>query len=588
MSPRLLPLTLAMSLAWQAPALALGIGEWRPLSTLGEPFIAEAPLLHAPGESVEATCFHLLPAQEPGLPALLRGRFSLRESARGTLVRLESDSIIKDPVIRMAVRLECGANQTKVSEVLLSPRGLMPPAPVLPDVQAAPASAAPRAETARPARLDAPRSAPARVSAMRAAPAPRTPPATAPERGMKLALQLGLVAQTASVQARDDLRRAYRSLMELADAQAVLLRGAPPDSTPATPLPAPAQEPAPAATPDLAPAPAPAAVQPAASPTHAAPSPPAKALVSSRWLWPALGLVMLAFLIGMALAARRKAEYKAIAPKGDDSYFLDDVHTRALLPPEEETTAPHKESWLADTQPAAAAKPSLPDTTPTPSAAADQGQAEAAPPSEEARPSEDIAPSPAGEHDNLATPYQTVLEVANTMVAYGRVSAAAETLEDHIRANPDEAVQPWLRLLELLRHADLRDEFESYAGRMRKHFNVAPPGWDAQAWHAEPDLAAPPGDTPEPPSPEQEHAALERFPHLVERIVGQWGTQECRRKLDHLLRDTRHGTRQGLPLPVVDEILFLLEILQAQHTARANPAAGTHAASALQPPARPR
>ena len=54
-------------------------------------------------------------------------------------------------------------------------------------------------------------------------------------------------------------------------------------------------------------------------------------------------------------------------------------------------------------------------------------------------------------------------------------------------------------------------------------------------------------------------AALEDIAHLTRRICGIWGSPELDTFLSGLLMDARGGTRQGLPVAVAAEILFLAQ-----------------------------
>ena len=70
------------------------------------------------------------------------------------------------------------------------------------------------------------------------------------------------------------------------------------------------------------------------------------------------------------------------------------------------------------------------------------------------------------------------LELAEFMLSFGRVDDAAVALEEHIASNPRDAIEPWLKLLEIYRTAGRRHAFEALARRMHKTFNVAAPLWD--------------------------------------------------------------------------------------------------------------
>jgi hypothetical protein len=58
-------------------------------------------------------------------------------------------------------------------------------------------------------------------------------------------------------------------------------------------------------------------------------------------------------------------------------------------------------------------------------------------------------------------------------------------------------------------------------------------------------------------NPPRDRAALEDIPHLTRKICSIWGTPELDIFLSSLIMDSRDGARQGLPLQVAAEILFL-------------------------------
>lgn len=75
-------------------------------------------------------------------------------------------------------------------------------------------------------------------------------------------------------------------------------------------------------------------------------------------------------------------------------------------------------------------------------------------------------------------------------------------------------------------------------------------------------------------------AGLEDIGHLAGKICGIWGTQELDSFLTHLVMDSRDGSRQGLPLAVAAEIVFLAglnKIVRAINFAEANSVTFEHA-----------
>lgn len=144
--------------------------------------------------------------------------------------------------------------------------------------------------------------------------------------------------------------------------------------------------------------------------------------------------------------------------------------------------------------------------------------------------------------------HESAMELAEIMLSFGRVKAAAQVLHDYVDTNPKASVEPWLKLLELYREAGMRQEFEAGAQRLNRLFNVRVMHWDGE-------------------SAESSVHSLERYGHIRDRLVASWGTADCLEYLHRLLDDNRNGSRSGFPLPVLDEILLLTAILEEQKSA---------------------
>ncbi len=142
----------------------------------------------------------------------------------------------------------------------------------------------------------------------------------------------------------------------------------------------------------------------------------------------------------------------------------------------------------------------------------------------------------------------SAMELAEIMLSFGRVKGAAQTLADFIKTNPKQAVEPWLKLLDVYRGAGMRTEWESLAGQLNQTFNVEVVQWD--------------GDS-RSPAP----LSLEDYPHIMARLTATWPTQQAIDFLNQLLKDNRNGTRSGFPLPVLGEILSLISVLEAERPA---------------------
>lgn len=155
-------------------------------------------------------------------------------------------------------------------------------------------------------------------------------------------------------------------------------------------------------------------------------------------------------------------------------------------------------------------------------------------------------PPASGAGDELLEEHKSAVELADIMMSFGRLHGAAETLAEFIRGNPDQAVTPWLKLLEVYRAAGLRLEFDAVARELNRTFNVNTVNWNNyDALRAT-------------------SQSIEQLPHIVEILQRTWRTPECQDYLQHLLRDNRNGTRNGFAFTVIDEILLLSAILEEE------------------------
>lgn len=161
-----------------------------------------------------------------------------------------------------------------------------------------------------------------------------------------------------------------------------------------------------------------------------------------------------------------------------------------------------------------------------------------------------------------------VMELADIMLSFGRVKGAAQALQEYIDNNPQEALQPWIRLMDVYRMADMRDEFEEVARNLNQHFNVEVQSWGAPRTSEVLDFVLDTGTTSvvAPQSgPISEtrplEPGLEDMSRIMECVVRLWPDDEyVLEYLNQLLRDNRGGQRQGFALTVVDDILFLVEL----------------------------
>jgi len=157
-----------------------------------------------------------------------------------------------------------------------------------------------------------------------------------------------------------------------------------------------------------------------------------------------------------------------------------------------------------------------------------------------------LGPSSLLHIDDEVEEHDSAVELAEIMMSFGRVQGAAETLADFIRANPKQAVRPWIKLLEVYKAASMRVEFDALAGQLNKTFNVKAVTWE------------------EFDQVKEANESVEQMGHIIGRILNTWRTRECQVYLHTLLRDNRKGTRQGFPLGIVDDILCLNGVLEIE------------------------
>ncbi len=173
-----------------------------------------------------------------------------------------------------------------------------------------------------------------------------------------------------------------------------------------------------------------------------------------------------------------------------------------------------------------------------------------------------LAPSSSDlDAEAMLVAHDSVIELADIMLSFGRVQGAAQALEEFIEAHPKKSLAPWVKLLAVYEIGGMQPEFEALSQRMNQLFNIATIPWEQfdDAMHAKPDQ-------------------VEDVPHVFEQISQLWNTRDCLKYIDRLLRDNRAGTRQGFPIGVADDLVALQGVLEA--TLAQDPLAVTGHASA--------
>lgn len=158
-----------------------------------------------------------------------------------------------------------------------------------------------------------------------------------------------------------------------------------------------------------------------------------------------------------------------------------------------------------------------------------------------------------------------VMELADIMLSFGRVKGAAQALQEYIDNNPQEALQPWIRLMDVYRMAGMRAEFETVARNLNQHFNVEIQQWDDPRSAASTFDGEVLGDGAPRPQLDPRPESIEDMPRIADMVCELWPTGDVVGYLYQLLRDNRGGKRQGFALPVVDEILFLIELKETSN-----------------------
>ena len=142
------------------------------------------------------------------------------------------------------------------------------------------------------------------------------------------------------------------------------------------------------------------------------------------------------------------------------------------------------------------------------------------------------------------------------MWPFNRAKRKHRAIAEYVGPSSSKLVRPWLTLLETLRNSSQRERYEVLFHRISGDFNVMLTPWPVSV--EDEGMSAP---------------TLEDFPHVIERLTATWGQPECLHYVDSLIGDNRDGTRGGFPLPVFEELILLVSLLEA-HVARFRDGAG--------------
>ena len=529
-------------------------------------------------QRLDASCFRLVqPTSTDDLPWVRKASLALRRGAE-TVLEIRSEVPLREPIMQMRIALGCGHEISRDYVLMASPaRGAAAPvaAPLRQEYVGSESPAAPverrpvRVRPAAPPVVDEapPRLAPRRTSQRRAA-------SGLPDRlilsgddggvvgepSLRLATEL-LSAAVAKETQRDMLRLEYRMLMalheqagsqmataeKLRDMEGTLVelqarasefaqRMEKDGSAPAQPLPTP---------------PAPLAVAQDESPTAAAAAPPPKpfrvneSAGDTAWTLYGLAAGMLFGLVAW-FGWRRYREARDVDSDSDPFVAIPEVRIDPQRHDEYAETGRvdlHFEPVIS--------KPmsvdfELDDKAHHPPA---EPVVQESPPPQSVSAPDSVLSITATTLDEQSE-VNPVMELADIMLSFGRVKGAAQALQEFIDHNPEEALQPWIRLMDVYRMAGMRTEFECVASNLNQHFNVEVQGWEAAAAEVRGEA----GTIAERPQ------SLEDMPRLATAVIDLWDSGDVVGYLYQLLRDNRGGQRQGFAMPVVDDILFLIEL----------------------------
>ncbi len=558
-------------------ARAIVLGELRSSSRVGQVLRAEIDVAEHPAERFDPACLKLYRPESVSdeLPWITSARLSYRrESGRNTL-NVVSQAPLLDPVVHLGVRSECvGGTSRQYTLLLTAPAGQAPaerpragsgPAVPADSASALPPAAAPRGQTEKTPL----RSRPAAVGPRPDSPTPASVPG---EDGVPLRLSDELSAPVPSSElGRELFRLQHRTLQMLNDPNdqqqslseklawleanvAELKRAGDRLEGTAAAIPA-ATSVAKAGNPVVEQtAPSPVASAPALSASAASPPPasaetakasgsavaqptrrPKSADVPDAEPWALYaGLVAAVFLVGLLFRRRESLETARQSTPGAAAGQAR-REPEVLRLPEEVTAVPVAVAAHVVTATAAAVPTPLPQPA--------------------------VVPVQASSPEPEASGAGPALELAEIMLSFGRVSGAAKTLEEYLAALPQESVRPWIRLLQIYQRNGMRDEFEALTLKLNRNFNVEIMRWDGGDSRKELQLL--PLDTQQAKA-----MTLEDIPRIRDQIIALWGRPECPGYLEKLLRDNRDGQRSGFTLPVVEEILFLIDIVATREAAQ--------------------
>lgn len=507
----------ATLIALACEAMALGLGELKGEPVLGEAARLEVELLGSGTRYLDPTCFKLVePSAESGLPWLKQASFAVRHGTPAVL-EIRSMANLRDPAFALAVYVSCGHDIVR-EYVLLAAKPTAKPG----ETTAAPAPRSPAAKVPAPRHQAAPARTP--LKAVQATPASAVPPPPVPapvQPPAQAAVQAPVTTQSGepvkdlppqeSAMAADEKVKAMEAKVGELQQRAAELTQKIEQAAPAPALPVPV-------------------VAPVAPPPE-----------GSNWGWYGALLAALA-AVGGWFGWRTYGQRSQVQ---EEALGIPEV----VVDPQRKNEREERGGVDLQVDPVAMVTPVKIDAVApaTPPAAGPGSRIDSL---------MSIAAATVDEHFE-ANP---VMELAEIMLSFGRVKGAAQALQEYIDANPQDALKPWVRLMDVYRMAGMRHEFEKVALELNKNFNVQIQQWDTPG-EAAVDVVL---DTENAQPPVQAAGAaeegVESMAWIMEQVMMRWPTGDVIDYLDQLLRDNRGGTRTGFTLSVVNDILFLIDL----------------------------
>ena len=511
---------IAALVALSGEAMAIGLGELRGSPALGDRPRFEVDILGAGKSSLDPACFRLQrPAGDDNLPWLKRATFKVRKG-NPPILEIASDAPLSDPVLAVALHVACGQDVVREYMVMASPltgRSLQAMEPS--EVPRSSVSAPEQRERIRPARPAA-----RTLPAVTAAPAQALPatgslgeagkvPASAEQQAANLAAAEKIKSMEATV---GELQQRAGDLTQKIEEVAAIPATAQPEAKAVPPAPV----------------------------VDQAPKAPAAGTSSGGSNWNLYGALIGALLVIAAWLGWRGYQER--------QRVLQDFE---VDPPRKDE---HEERGGVDLKvdPAAMAMPPKLDVDAAGMPLVVPIEHSVVPPSRHDSVMS-ISAATVDEHFE-ANP---VMELAEIMLSFGRVKGAAQALQEYIDANPQEALKPWIRLMDVYRMAGMRHEFEKVARELNKNFNVEVQKWDPAAEIQSQGAVDVVLDTELASRRDGAWVeGIEGMSAITEQVVVHWPAGDVIEYLSQLLRDNRGGTRLGFSLSVVSDILFLIEL----------------------------